>query len=172
MVLLSSKETSNLKTNTQPSKAEVRRESSQSSTVKEVSYMTTNQIRYAELQESRRHSLASESIEARKAAASQTSAGAAVAQAGAQYASVAESSRHNREMEDIGWNQYYSLSSLQGAQGQALLQDSATRRAAQESTERHYQRQDAISGAKAATDAVFGGIDTIRKFVSPRLGGK
>lgn len=133
--------------------------------------MTANQIRYAELQESRRHNVASESIEARKAGASETSAGAQMANVGAQYASVAESSRHNRQMEDIGWNQYYSLAQLQSAQSAATIKDSETRRRSQESTQAHYERADAISGARAITDTVYGGVDTVRRLATSYFTG-
>lgn len=135
--------------------------------------MTANQLRYAELRESRRHSVASEAIEARKAGASEASAVASQAAAGAQYASVAEQAKHNRVMEDIGWQQYYSLSELQSAQASATTTDASTRVKGQQATQEHYERQDAISGARAVVDTVYGGVDTIRKVFSPfKVGGK
>lgn len=160
----------NLRALTQPWKAEL---STLARAVKGGIIMTANQLRYAELREAQRHNRTSEEIEAEKAHASSSSALASHSMAGAQYASVAESRRHNQQMEDIGWNQYYSLSNLQSAQAGATLKDADTRRLAMESTERHYKRTDAIGGVRALNDTMRVGTDMMKSVLGiAGIGGK
>lgn len=65
--------------------------------------MTNNQIAYLKVQEDRRHNVASEGTEARKAGAAESQASAAHRQVGVGYANVAELTRHNKATETLGW---------------------------------------------------------------------
>lgn len=78
--------------------------------------MTTDQIRLAELEEAKRHNLVLEPISLSQAQAAHESAAAAMARAGANYAAVSETARHNRIMEDIGWSDLYSQGVLRSSQ--------------------------------------------------------
>lgn len=72
--------------------------------------MTANQIKYLELQETRKHNRAQEGTEASKAAS--------------QAASVVETAKHNRNQESISWYDTYGRVRYQDS-----MADSASRQA-------------------------------------------
>lgn len=65
--------------------------------------MTANQINYLRVNEDRRHNVASEATEARKAGAAERQAGASERQVSLGFSQLAETSRHNQQQEGIGW---------------------------------------------------------------------
>lgn len=114
--------------------------------------MTANQIRYAEHKENVRHNKTSEGETKRHNVASEgigrTQASAAMSQAGASWAGVAESSRHNREQESINWFQTQNQGDYWGQLGTAAISQAnssriqATSSARQADTAQKRQQED------------------------------
>lgn len=83
--------------------------------------MTANQINYAKHLENVRHNVVSEAVEQERNQVSRYAAGAS-------YAAVNESRRHNQEMEGINWYTAQNTAQLQGVQAEVAQYGAQTQR--------------------------------------------
>lgn len=148
--------------------------------------MTQNQIRFAEHRENQRHNRVTEEETQRHNVRTEQeqhyAAGASYASAGAAYASVAESARHNRNQELINW---YAESDPQSATGiksraaqttaEAQLINASTRQNELVETTRSHKSQEALSMMRMGVDTALSLVPKVstrtRRSISTNLGG-